>query len=159
MIECSKAIHWISINIWIAALAWLLAGCLYIPTPGRKAFEGREVKADDLAFLQPAETGKEEVIRRLGQPTVFWRDENILIYRWVKLRGVLLWVAPAQYTGVAGLLDVTQEFAFLIKFDRDDRFLSSETLEKPLMKPYGQFLLEWRDAQRARGWRPHTGEP
>lgn len=144
---------------WVVALACLLAGCLYIPTPGGKALEGREVNAEDLAFLQSGKTTKEDVTGKLGEPTILWRDENILIYRWVKLRGVLLWAVAGGYSVIGGAVDVPQEFAFLVEFDRDNRFVRSETLERPPTKSYGDFLLDWRNAQRARDWQSQPKEP
>jgi len=143
----------------VAALVWFGSGCLYIPTPHGKAVEGTEVTLSDLAFLRPGETSKEEVTRKLGSPTILWRDENIFVYRWVKQRGVLLWAVASGYSGSFGLIDVPQEFAFLLTFDRNDIFVNSETLEKPVGKAYGDFLLEWRDAQRARNWQAPPKTP
>jgi hypothetical protein len=45
----------------------------------------------------------------------------------------------------------SSDLAFLIKFDAADRFVVSETVRKPAMKSFGQFLLDWREAQRAKG--------
>ena len=93
---------------------------------------------------------REEVTRRLGRPAVLWRDERILVYRWVKLQGTLFWCIGGYGGAAAGASDVPLEFAFLIKFDANDVFQTSEIVKKPPLKSYGKFLLDWRD-QRARG--------
>lgn len=142
-----------TVNIVLLAALWLASGCLFIPTPKARPLEGTEVKQADLAFLLPGQTTREEAVRTLGKPTVSWRDENILVYRWVKCRGVLLWVIAGYNSAQAGLIDVPQEFAFLIKFDGNDRYQASEVLEKPPLKSFGKFLLEWRD-QHACGRQP-----
>jgi outer membrane protein assembly factor BamE (lipoprotein component of BamABCDE complex) len=136
-----------------AILALLLAGgCVVvpIPTPQGKVLAGTAVHSSDLAFLQPAITTKKEVLQRLGKPTVIWRDENIFIYRWIQSKGVFLWVIGAGYQADFGASDITAEYAFLIKFDPSDRFDSAETVHKPALKSFGQFLLDWRDAHRTR---------
>jgi len=154
-----KIVRGMAAGASLAVVVCFLGGCLYIPTPQRRAFEGTEVKQDELAFLQPAVTTKEEVIQRFGNPAFLWRDENILVYRWVKQRGIMLWGVAAGYSASFGAVDVTQEFAFLLKFDPDERFVSSEIVAKPAMKNYGDFLLDWRDAQRARDWKQKETEP
>jgi hypothetical protein len=146
-------------NPVLLAAALLASGCLYLPTPKGKILEGTEVKQADLAFLRPAETTKETVVQTLGQPTLFWRDQNILVYRWVKPHGVLLWAVPGGYTVAAGALDVSQECAFLLKFDGKDRYQASQILEKPPLKSYGRFLLEWRESQRTNNWSPQEKTP
>jgi hypothetical protein len=143
----------------LVATGILMGSCLYIPTAQEPAAEGTEVRQEQLAFLQPMATTKGEVIQRFGNPTFFWRDENILVYRWVKKKGVLLWAVAAGYSASFGAADIAQEQAFLLKFDRADRLVGSEILVKPMMKSYGDFLLEWRDAQRARNSPPRGAEP
>jgi hypothetical protein len=138
---------------FLLAALLLSSGCLFVPIPKATPLEGTEVKQADLAFLLPGQTTKAEVIGKIGKPTIWWRDENILVYRWIKLHGVLLWVIGGGYSAAAGAVDVTQEYAFLIKFDSNDRFQTSEIVKKPPLKSYGRFLLDWRD-QRARGWQP-----
>lgn len=129
----------------------LTTGCvLPIPTPHGKVLEGAEVKESALAFLKHSLTTKAEVIQHLGQPTIFWRDENTLVYRWVQRKGVILWVIGGGYKADAGAVDITAEYAFLVKFDTADRFVVSETVRKPAMESFGQCLLNWRDAQRAK---------
>ena len=148
-----------SAAMFVMALALLLTGCLYIPTPHAGTLEGTEVKSAQLKFLQAGQTTKEDVIRTLGKPTILWRDENIFVYRWVKLRGILLWAMAGGYSASAGAIDVSEEYAFLVKFDSDDHFRTSQIVEKPPLKSYGQFLLEWRDSQRTRQWQPLEMRP
>lgn len=143
----------------LAATALLIGGCLYVPTPNGRTIEGSEVKDDDLSFLKPGVTTKAEVTAQFGNPTMFWRDENIFVYRWVRREGVLVWAVAAGYSGSFGAADIPQELAFLLKFDRDDRLVGSEIVKRPMLKSYGEFLLEWRDAQRAKEAKEKKVEP
>ncbi len=146
------------VELFLLAAVLLTGGCLFVPTPKGKTLEGTEVKQADFAFLHGRQTTRDEVLRTLGKPTVLWRDENIFVYRWVKRRGVLLWAIAGGYSASYGALDVPQEFAFLIKFDGNDRFQTSQIVEKPPLKSYGKFLLEWRD-QHADGLQPQENTP
>jgi hypothetical protein len=140
-------------RLWLAIVLTigLITGCILpIPTPHGRVVEGSEVKPSDLAFLKPSLTTKDEVLQRLGKPAIFWRDENTLVYRWVQLKGVLLWAIAGGYNAAFGAVDITAEYAFLVKFDTADRFVISETVRKPGSKTFGQFLLDWRDAKRAK---------
>jgi len=133
----------------------LATGCIIvpIPTPHGKIMEGTQVQPSALIFLKPSQTTKEEVVNRLGQPTIIWRDENTLVYRWVQRKGILLWVAGGGAGGGSvggGEIDITAEYAFLVKFDAADRFVISETVLKSPIKSFGQSLLDWRDANRAK---------
>lgn len=145
----------------ILPLLGFIAGCvvLPIPTPHGRTLEGTEVKPADLAFLQPAVTPKEEVTRRLGPPTLLWRDENVFVYRWVQRKGVVIWAAGGGYSAGVGYFNLTAEFAYLVRFDRADRFEAAETVPIRRGKPFGDYLLEWRDTQRARRVREEGSEP
>lgn len=77
-------------------------------------------------------------------------SENVFVYRWVQREGLVIWVAGAYYSGNAGYFNITAEFAYLVKFDPADRFQASETVPIRHGKPFGEYLIEWRDARRAR---------
>jgi len=154
-----RSIRLVATGTLLATAFLILAGCLYIPTPSGATLAGREVKDEDLAFLQPGVTSKEDVEARLGNPTFLWRNENVFIYRWVEKKGVLLWAIAGHYNAAFGATDISKEVAFLVKFDADDRYMNSETRDKPPMKSFGDFLLEWRDSQKSRDVQPGEGTP
>ena len=141
----------------LGAMAILVSGCIVpIPTPNGPITGGIEVRQADLAFLQPGNTTKEEVLQHLGQPTIIWRDENTLIYRWVQTMGLLFWGVTSGYSGAFGAMEIKADYAYLVRFDATDHFISSETVRTPRSKAFGKFLLDWRDAQRAK---EATGNP
>lgn len=141
-------------------LMGFVTGCVIpIPTPHGRTTEGTEVNRSELAFLQSSVTTKAEVIQRLGEPTIFWRDENTLVYRWVKLKGVLLWAIAGGYNADFGAADITAEYAFMVKFDAADRFVCSAIAEKKGRKSFGQFLLDWRDAQPSKSLKGKESAP
>ncbi len=128
-----------------------LVGCLVlpVPTPHGRVLEGREVQAADIAFVRPGETSRSEVVRQFGQPSVYWRDENTLIYRWVQREGILFWAVAGATTGGAGAMDLTAEFAYLVRCDAADRVVATETIRIRRSPSFGEQLLRWRDARRS----------
>lgn len=136
-------------------------GCVVIPIPIKNGgiLEGTEFKKSELAFLQPSITTKTEVIERLGQPAIIWRDENTFVYRWNQLNWIVIMmvVAPDPKGGLltggvdgrGGVGQIPAEYALLVKFDPMDRLLVAEIVRKPRKKSTGQFLLDWRDTQRS----------
>jgi hypothetical protein len=149
---------WLKIDLVLLATLLFASGCLFVPALKDTTLEGREVKPTDLAFLRPGQTTREEVTRRLGKPAVLWRDQRILVYRWVKLQGTLLWCLAGGYQAAGGAIDVPLEYAFLIKFDGHDVLQTSEIMKKPPLKSYGKFLLDWRD-QHGRGQQTQEQTP
>lgn len=105
--------------------------------------DGEQVTEEQLAFLVPDVTTKEEVIRNLGNPNVIWEDARVFAYDWVVRQGILVWAVGGGYQGYAGIEDIPKRYSFLIQFDEHDRVQSFEKVVRPSLQSYGDFLTEW----------------
>jgi len=101
----------------------LLTSCvvLPIPTTESKVLAGKPVREEQLSFLKPNITTKQDVIERLGNPNVIWEDVRVFAYNWDMRQGILFWAVGAYYSGGMGTEDIPKHYALLIQFDEQDR--------------------------------------
>jgi outer membrane protein assembly factor BamE (lipoprotein component of BamABCDE complex) len=135
-------------RILIAALLWAtltLGGCVAVPVPTKedKVLSGRPVTEEQIAFLTPKVTTKQEVIEQLGNPNIIWEDARVFVYNWEMRQGVLFWAAGATYSGAVGAKDIPKYYLLLIQFDDQERVLRFERTVRPSSQPYAEFLKEW----------------
>ncbi len=123
----------------------LLASCvmLPIPTTESKVLAGKPVKEEQLSFLKPNITTKQDVIERLGSPNVIWEDVRVFAYNWDMRQGILFWAVGAYYSGGMGTMDIPKHYALLIQFDEQDRVQRFERRVRPSSQSYIDFLKEW----------------
>jgi hypothetical protein len=131
--------------IFLLASALLQSGCIMlpIPTPEKKVLQGKPVTPEQIAFLSPGDTTSAQVVARLGKPDIIWEEARVYAYNWVLRSVVLFWAVGAGGRGAAGLEDLEGRHALLIQFDRHDRVLRYESVVRPPLKSYGDFLKEW----------------
>jgi hypothetical protein len=105
-----------------AALAGpLMGGCVYWgPDLSAPPAVGRRLQENDFRFIAPGITSRDEVIAKLGRPTIELEGFNTLAYSWTEVRDFLF--VPA-FT-VAGGTDYMQSTLF-IAMGRDDRVLKT----------------------------------
>jgi hypothetical protein len=122
-----------------------LEGCIMAPAPTKedKVLAGKPVTEEQLSFLTPKITTKEDVIARLGSPNVIWEDACVFIYHWDIRQGILFWAVGAYYAGGAGMKDIAKHYLLLIEFDAQGRVLRFDRTTRPLSQPYAAFLTEW----------------
>ena len=70
-----------------------LTGCLIAPVPafGRKTVDGTRIHKEDVAFLQPGRTTREELVKRFGEPWAHYRDVEVMVYYWDVRKGYWVW--------------------------------------------------------------------
>jgi hypothetical protein len=120
-------------------------GCIMVPIPTQegKVLAGKPVAEEQLLFLSPDTTTKEEVLERLGSPDVIWEEAHLFAYNWVMRQGILFWAVGAGNSGAAGAWDIPKRYMLLIQFDDQDRVRRFDRAVWPLRKSYGDFLKEW----------------
>jgi outer membrane protein assembly factor BamE (lipoprotein component of BamABCDE complex) len=114
-----------------------------VPTPENKVLSGKQVKEEQLSFLSPSITTKQDVLERLGNPTVIWEDARVFVYRWEMRQGILFWAVGAYYSGALGMTDLPKKYLFLIRFDEQDRVRLFEKTVCPPYRSYADCLIEW----------------
>jgi hypothetical protein len=132
------------ISLLLCVWLWL-DGCVMVPVPTGedKVLAGKPVAEEQLAFLTPRVTTKQEVLGHLGNPIVIWEDAHVFVYNWKVRQGILFWAAGAYYTGGAGMTDIPKHYLLLIKFDAQDRVYRFERAVCPMHKSYSECLKEW----------------
>lgn len=133
------------LSLWIAS-------CVMVPIPTKenKVLAGKPVSEEQLAFLIPKITTKQEVIARLGNPNVIWEDARVFVYNWEMRQGILFWAVGAYYSGGAGLKDIPKHYLLLIQFDELDHIQRFERAVRPLTQSYIDFLQEWLENAAAK---------
>lgn len=114
-----------------------------VPTPEDKVLSGKQVKKEQLSFLSPSITTKQDVLERLGNPAVIWEDARVFVYRWEMRQGILFWAVGAYYSGALGMTDLPKKYLFLIQFDGQDRVQRFEQTVCPPYRSCADCLIEW----------------
>ena len=137
--------HTRTMIVLLLCIALSLTSCVMVPLPTKedKELAGKPVTKEQLAFLTPKMTMKQEVIERLGPPNVIWEDARVFAYNWQMRQGILFWAVGAYYTGDAGMTDIPKHYLLLIQFDEQDLVQRFERTVCPLHKSYSECLKEW----------------
>ena len=133
--KVTKPVILILVVIWASA-------CIAIPFPADEVTSGHEISEEEVLFIESGVTTRQQVLERLGDPSVIWEDERVVAYNWEHVGWRMAIVAAAGGTGVGGVLDVTTPHALVIQFDEADRVKKFERTTIPPLS-YGPFLREW----------------
>lgn len=131
----------------VTLLILALSACIMLPIPTYdiKVLSGKPVTDEQLSFLKPLTTTKQDVIEKIGNPDIIWEDARIFVYPWDMRQGILFWATGGGYTGAAGALDIPKHHVLLIQFDEQDIVQRFEHAIRPLHKSFPVFLQEWND--------------
>jgi hypothetical protein len=133
----------LALTFFLAAMT-AQTGCLAVPIPtGEQTPAGKPVSQEQVAFLTPGVTTKEEVTEHLGSPSMIWEEARLFSYDWAVRRGVLVWVAGGGYSGAGGIADISEHRSLLIQFDEHYRVRRFGSAVRPGYQSYGDFLREW----------------
>ena len=101
-----------------------LTGCLIAPVPafGRKTVDGTRIQKEDVAFLQPGRTTREELVKRFGEPWAHYRDVEVMVYYWDVRKGYWVWgIIIPEAVAAGGAEDITSLEYLFVKLDESDR--------------------------------------
>ncbi len=94
-----------SLALALAALAFVVTGCVGVlpfPVSSSKVVAGRQLKPEDVAFIQPGITTRAQVVARLGTDYAALPYQRAIAYSWeMKGGGGVYWVA-GLYGGTGG---------------------------------------------------------
>jgi len=101
--------------------AMFLTGCAVVPVPVDKVvLEGQRFTGSELEFVRPGTTARQEVIHKLGDPTIWLARQRILVYGIRQVESGVLWLIGAGPTGAGGLVEgETREAVYLVLDDAD----------------------------------------
>lgn len=103
---------------------FFLYGCVsFIPIPvfTGTVISGSKITDENITFLSTGRTTREEVIQKLGQPSMEFKDLHIIVYSWIIRIG---YMAP-------DFIDIPQEHVLLVALDEKDIVLNYEISIKP----------------------------
>ena len=91
-------------------------GCLPVPVPFTWYGQQSRTNVDEAAarIIIPGQTTKEEVVLKLGGPDEVSSDGRALIYRWAKVKFLLI---PMGYAPLPEIPKVQKQYQLLITFD------------------------------------------
>ena len=134
---------WFSLSLLLGALA--IAGCVpvpsYIASPSDEPLAGRRFKPEDVAFIKPGITSRNEVISNLGVPTVDLSDLRILVYVWIDLK---------EDWGIVRRTPRTADWALLVAIDENNRVVRLGIDQRPWSDTVISQARKWAEAQQVR---------
>ena len=121
-----------------------IQGCILpIPTGEDKVLAGDQIANEELNFIRPGITTKEEVVERLNDPDVIWEEERIFAYNWQMRWGILFWAVGHGLQVAGGAEDIATKYVLLIRFDPIDRVERFEVIHRSRFDSYGEHLEKW----------------
>ena len=111
--------------------ATLLSSCIVIPMP-----TGTEnIDLEQHPTITLGQTSREEVVAALGEPSIIWETERVLVYTEGSSIG-LFWIVPGGF-----FANEVGDDILIMRFDQSDRL---ERLEKrTYLSLDGAFLRRW----------------
>ena len=134
------------ITLILLGMLLLSGGCMVLPIPTDedKVLAGTPVSEQQLAFLTLNVTTRQEVIERLGNPSLIWEDARVFAYRWEMRQGILFWALSGYTTSAVGIHDIAKHYLLLIQFDEQDRVQRFARKVRPGSQSFADFLKEWQ---------------
>ena len=125
-------------------ISFIIAGCLWVPTPEHGYSHMEEINKDKVKQLEPGTTTKDDMRLLFGKPYEYFaaRTGNaIFCYYWKRKDGYF-----AAYGGAAGSTEA--EYAFCLEFMPDDKLKRFKYFESQWYKrEIGLQITDWADEE------------
>lgn len=118
--------HIILIRFAMFAVLGALSACM-IPYPVHKVYEGTEIKAEALQWINIGETARVQVLEKLGEPDIDFAGQRAIAYAWSGQKGGVLMVAP----NAASSAPIKSRRALMIRFDANDKVAAFSIIGRP----------------------------
>ncbi len=134
-----------ALQTFTVILLFTLAGCLVAPVPsfGHKVASGKRIQAEDLSFVQPGETTRDDVVKSLGEPWAHYQDLGVMVYYWETLEGHWIWGIWAIEASAGGAEEITRLHYLFIQLDERDRVQRYEFIKSPNNVPTKDLAIQW----------------
>lgn len=97
--KASRPVAVILIVMWASA-------CIPIPIPADEVTSGYEISEEEVLFIESGVTTKQQVLERLGDPSVIWEDERVVAYNWDHVGLRVANLVAGGYTAGVVVVDV-----------------------------------------------------
>jgi hypothetical protein len=135
---------WLSTLVLLSPLAF--RACLPVYRYSDEAVSGRKTAPEDIAFIKPGITTRDDVISKLGKPTVELQDLRILVYPWTEFKEQWVGVVP----GFVWTAPRTADWALLVATDENNRVVSSGFDQLKWSETVISQARRWAEAQQVR---------
>jgi hypothetical protein len=125
-----------------------LNGCIYIPIKSGET--SRRISETDLKFIKLGETSKSNIKKHFGHPEIFWEDQNVFVYKWKKVIGVVAGISY-EVIPMPVAAKVTGFMTLLIQFNKEDRVKNFEIKRVGSFDSYGDHLIRWVNENKNKG--------
>jgi len=105
----------------------LCAGCIILPVDYYYAGSRKNISEQIQAKLVVGVTTMEDVLLALGEPEQSFPKLNVLVYKWDKVKALLLYATPAPAPNGAGAVEIEKHYELDLTFDTNN-ILSEATL-------------------------------
>jgi hypothetical protein len=128
----------------------LLAGCVVAPVPrlGRQVTYGAAIGPEDVRFIQPHQTTREEVIASFGEPWRYYEDLQVMVYYWETLQGWWIWAFCFPPGGAADAVEITRLRYLFVQLDALDRVERYGFVKPRRGRPTVTVAQEWISQDR-----------
>ena len=110
---CAMTVSRLTVHLMVLS-PLLIAGCI-IPVEHAEYSTGKEIRDEDLAFIELGVTTKSEIVERLGEPHNFVEEQNVFTYLWTN-KTLFIVATPIG----AGDGDRITNDAVCVQFDSND---------------------------------------
>jgi hypothetical protein len=150
----SERNRWLSLLLLPLLLsAVVVAGCVAFPIKfgEEEALAGRRIRPEDLAFLKPGITTRDEVVSKLGAPTLDLSDLGILSYVWIELKEdwAAIWALPNPRLPLAGVFFTprTGDWALFVATDENGYVVRAGLDQRKPRDSIRSQARKWAEAQ------------
>jgi hypothetical protein len=130
------------LTVYLMVLSLLLLGGCFIPVGHSEYSTGKEIRDEDLAFIELGVTTKSEIVERLGENYIFVEEDNVLYYWWVtQSKYGIVFLYPILTAGDLGNL---QNYSVYVQFDSSDHVKRFKRVQG---KDFKTTQKEWRELE------------
>jgi hypothetical protein len=126
-----NGLRWHLAGALAVLVSCMVVGCVVLPIPVdyHAASSRKNVKTDDILWLVPGQTTREEVLLRLGEPDAVSDDDLSMSYQWEKIQ---LGLFVAVYGGGGGYSEYGKDYSLDLHFDPCGKFERGEVKNSKL---------------------------
>jgi hypothetical protein len=135
----------------VPPLVVLLTGCVMVaPVPrlGRQVTYGTAIGPEEVRFIQPHRTTREEVIECFGEPWRHYEDLQVMVYYWETLQGWWIWCIGWGGYGKSSAEEITRLRYLFVQLDALDRVERYGFVKPRRGRPTVTVAQEWISQDR-----------
>jgi hypothetical protein len=114
-----------------------------VPSSGHEVTSGTRIQAEDLWFVRPGQTTRDELVSSFGEPWAYYRDLGVVVYYWETLDGHWIGGVFDNEDSVSGSMDITRLHYLFVKLDDRDRVQNYDFMTASPNTPTKELVIRW----------------